>query len=116
MDGDGVDNDSDCRPRDEFTTTIPAEVTAHITRSLFWWDDPPNSTLYDVFRGTLATGIASATCIAHDHPGNAVSISSDNPGIGQGYFYLVRGTNPCGVGTLGTGAGGAERVPGTECP
>ena len=123
MDGDGVDNDADCAPRIRGITAVPSEVTdVRFTRfsmqpyHILRWNDPPNATEFDVFRGLIVGGLAGADCILHSYYDQALAIAlNDTPAPGQGYFYLVRGRNVCGVGTLGAGAGGAERVPGSEC-
>ena len=85
-----------------------------------------SSTLYDVVRGTLpglpvGSG-AGESCLAsgYDPPpvfGTTLAeldVSAD-PMSGEGFWFLVRGSNGCGVGTYGSESGGAERT--TEsCP
>ena len=76
------------------------------------------ATVYDVMRGRVSElpvgGGASETCLA-----SGVSTTqmpdTTTPALGTALYYLVRGTNVCGVGTWGTTSAGAEHVT-LACP
>ncbi len=91
------------------------------TRDEIEWDsDAPNSgagTVYDVLKGetgTLPVGGASESCLG---PGTASTTMMDTtiPPSGAAYYYLVRGSNVCAVGTYGFDSGLIERVS-SACP
>jgi hypothetical protein len=88
------------------------------------WSADPAATSYQLLRGTLANlpvgsaGGAFETCIATV----AATSASDptTPGEGSGFYYLVRGTGPCGTpADYGMwGSGGNPTTPRTSpaCP
>jgi hypothetical protein len=53
-------------------------------------------------------GKPAETCLAPDS-GSTQFVDATTPAIGTGHYYLVRGSNVCGVGTYGTTSGGAPR-------
>lgn len=59
-------------------------------------------------------GGAAKTCLASGGTGNQVTDASVPP-PGAGFYYLVRGSNVCGVGTYGATSAGVERVT-SACP
>jgi len=64
------------------------------------------ATQFDLSSGSLGAqsgfSLASGSCLASSVPGNSYSDSRPAPALGSGYWYLIRATNSCGVGTLGT--------------
>jgi spore coat protein A len=75
----------------------------------------PAGTVFDVARGLanqLPVGAgASETCLATAVPATATT-DGTRPGVGQAFWYLVRGRHPCGTGTYGYAA--ANGVPTAE--
>ena len=75
---------------------------------LYWLTNPIFSG-YRLFRGALnqlAIGSCGGCFWAGPEPPAA---GGETPAEGEGWFYLVAGTNPTGVGSLGKGSDGAER-------
>ena len=77
-----------------------------------------DGTTYEVLRGDLdglpvGTGVGE-TCLG---PGSTDTslVDSETPADGAGYYYLVRGSNPCGTGGYGTDSEGLPRDSAT-CP
>ena len=64
---------------------------------------------YNLFRGAL-TGLALGSCggCFWSGPGPP-ALDGGTPSPGEGWFYLVAGTNLTGVGSLGTRSDGSER-------
>jgi hypothetical protein len=64
---------------------------------------------YHLFRGAL-TGLALGSCggCFWSGPGPP-ALDGGTPSPGEGWFYLVAGNNPTGVGSLGTRSDGSER-------
>jgi hypothetical protein len=128
QDGDGTKDGQDCAPGNAQVWSLPGEAEAPalphdrltgITTII--WSAPvtiggvPSSILYDTLRSTSPSSFtASAICL---ETGGADTTSSDaqSPPSGQVFYYLVRGTNACGGGALGTGPGGAPRTA-RSCP
>ena len=123
-DGDGAAA-CDCAPADGGTYAIPGEVTGLTidadARTLRWnsaTQAAGSSTLHNVLRGSLRElpvgGGASETCLS---VGQAAATLADPavPIQHEGFWYLVRGRNACGVGTYGASSGGVERISVT-CP
>jgi hypothetical protein len=124
-DADGVADACDCAPADGGATKVPSEVgDLRVGRdkvTLTWYSAASGAgqaTVHDVLRsflGELPVGTGpSETCVAS---GVAEARAEDpqTPGSGQGFGYLVRGRNSCGIGTYGFASDGAERLS-TACP
>ncbi|ANM29936.1 hypothetical protein ABI59_10650 [Acidobacteria bacterium Mor1] len=94
------------------TPTPPQEVKELRAESAngFVWNTLPGA-LYDALRGSLPgpVGTSGEICI-----GTSLAVAELDdfqvPAPGQGFFYLVRGTNECGAGTYGGDSAGIERV------
>jgi hypothetical protein len=123
-DGDGVLPSCDCAPADPGVFAEPPEVSGvrfEERETLAWTTVAPDAgdgTAYDVLRGNVG-GLpvgqgASETCL---QPGLADTTwqDGDDPALGAAFYYLVRATNACGMGTYGTRSSGAERVS-SACP
>jgi hypothetical protein len=88
------------------------------------WDADPQSKRYDVIRGDVANlaifgstvNLGAVTCLEDDSRDNQTIGSEDaaQPGPGQVFFYLYRGTvgQPEVTGSFGQGTGARERVAG----
>ena len=104
--------------------TVAPEVTGvkpGATKSTVAWDALPPAAgptpTYDLMRGSLAEfpvgGKPAETCVATTTATSAGDAAT--PGVGSGFYYLVRGSNTCGVGGYGTRSNGTPRTP-TVCP
>ncbi|MGH3864269.1 hypothetical protein [Actinokineospora sp.] len=82
-------------------------------RTLTW--TAPSGTygaaLFDVLRSTDRRDFGAASCIEVDDA-DAAAQAVEDPPIGQIFYYLVRGGNRCGEGTVGFASSGAERTAG----
>lgn len=79
------------------------------TGQIRWLANPVFSG-YQIFRGLLSQlpeGLYGGCFWVG--PGPPAS-DGENPAAGEGWCYLVAGTNPTGLGTLGTGGDGSERL------
>ncbi len=124
-DGDGYNDSVDCAPNDAGVWAAPAEagglLVAADKTTLSWTTlaaQAGPATTYDVLRGDAAqlpvgTG-PGESCLASQLAATSFASAAD-PGAGQGFYYLVRGRNTCGVGTYGSTSGGAPRTT-TACP
>jgi hypothetical protein len=113
-DADGAGDPCDCAPNDVGSWRLPPEVSAlsangHFPTSLVWGDLSATAgpaVVYDVVTGSLSRfpgpdPFGDAACLAY---GLSVSSALDerpSPFPGDGYWYLVRGSNICGAGTFG---------------
>ena len=122
-DGDGVLQGCDCAPLDSSTFSPPPEVSGlsfNGTSALTWTSSAPDagaSTVYDLLRGStteLPVGNGSEVCLTSGQ-GLPEWSDPDAPPVGASFFYLVRATNACGVGTYGYASTAAERVS-AACP
>ena len=87
------------------------------------WSMSAGSTTSSVLRGRLSDlpvgpGGIEETCLEIDVLGSSTTDAED-PGTGEGFWYLIRGGNSCGDGTYGyeweSGATGTQRQS-TTCP
>lgn len=120
FDGDDAGDICDCAPTLAGAFAFPPEVPelawpSHV--KLTWTSVLPlsgSAGTHVVFRGTLGefpVG-SSSNCTSSTTQGNSL-VDSATPPPGAGFWYLVRGINACGGGTLGTWGTGVERtVPG----
>jgi hypothetical protein len=124
LDGDGVQNASDCAPSDPSAWGVPVEVTglaiASDDQTLSWESQAVSAgtgTVYDAVRGitsALPVGNAGETCLASGS-GTSEVVDGAAPPSGSAFYYLVRAKNACGVGTYGTRTGGTPRTT-AACP
>jgi len=124
LDNDGHGDPCDCNPQDGGAFAVPGEVTGLQWNDSFFftWDPVQPSagvgTLNDLLRGPIA-GLPTGP----NNPGPTLACGLQGssfqdgavPKVGEGFWYLLRGRNSCGVGTLGIGTGGSARV-GLSCP
>ncbi len=124
-DGDAAGDACDCAPNDAGVFAIPAEVAGLRISSdgatLVWQSSQPvagSATVHDVLRGRLGElpvgSGAGETCVAAGTAGSSAS-DLEEPGLGAGFWYLVRGRNACGTGTYGVDSAGVTRVS-SVCP
>jgi len=123
-DHDGVRDEVDCAPADGTAFVVPREVNGARFRSgtLLEWNSAVvgsgSGARYDVTRGVLSQlppGLGSAeTCLANDATARTLTDGAI-PTLGTGFYYLVRASNPCGVGSFGAGSSGVPRNTGA-CP
>ncbi len=124
-DGDGAGDPCDCAPFDSTVFAIPGEATNvrwPIGKATIEWDSlagtAGSASLYDVMRGRTGQWPVGSgppeTCLAS---GAASTSLNDNstPSVDSGYYDLVRGENPCGIGSYGFSTGNEERVT-AACP
>ena len=113
-DNDGVPNEADCAPRDPAIAGAPSVVLSFpsSTDSMTWTEQDENTT-YRVWRGDLASGITSATCVVD---GLAVPLwTTETPEPGEARFYLVAADADCGSSNAGADIAGIDR-PVPTCP
>jgi hypothetical protein len=126
-DTDGVGNDCDCAPANSSVFTAPGDFGGPRLGErgdhdlLEWCSDELKvgpGTSYDVLRGSVdelpVGGVPPDTCL-HDNLTSPTTTDTEIPLAGRAFFYLVRGTNACGVGTWGFQSDGAERFS-AACP
>jgi len=112
-DEDGVFNGGDCAPGDASQWQAPGEVTnlqvnspSHLA-----WDAQlsadPTPASYEVAGALLSTlpgnGVGLASCLSGLLAVAQWDDARPDPPVGDGYYYLVRATKPCGSGGFGAG-------------
>jgi len=119
-DGDGAGDVCDCAPVDGGDHP-PRRILGLALENLesgattLMWPPVAGADTYSVTRGDMpASGTWApdqyGQCIEPSLPGSTYTDPAV-PASGEGFIYLVGGTNgQCGAGSLGFGAGGAERV------
>ena len=123
-DGDCVQDALDCAPADATAFAAPTvirNVQFASPASRSWGSGQSTGgtgTFHDVMRGSLAQfPVGSGTgeaCLANG-AADATLPEATVPAVGTGFYYLVRGSNACGVGTYGFTTSSAERAS-TTCP
>jgi N-acetylneuraminic acid mutarotase len=131
-DGDGAGCSADCNDADPGSFAIPSEVSqlniAGDKVELQWRSATGGVGLamrYDIVRGSpaeLPVGSGgSEMCLESDYAPSGIDptkVKLDDPEVpdpGAAFWYLVRATNGCGIGTYGATSGGEERVS-ASCP
>ncbi len=118
-DDDGMLDACDCAPGDPSAFRVPWEVQRfRLDRdktTLRWSSAVPDAgdgTRHDVLRGDVADlsahGVGGGTCLARDLDGDSLE-DPDVPAPGSARWYLVRGRNACGPGSLGPDSAGSPR-------
>ena len=113
IDGDGIDNGTDCDPRDPlFSDTVEVDgVRFGAVDARLLWDDVAPDTTYAVYEGDLFAGPNSAACVAGGIATTVFTTSTISPG--EGRFYLVATEDSC-ASTGSTSAGTGRPLP--ACP
>ena len=132
-DGDGAGCVVDCDDSDPGVLAAPGAVSgvqfAADKVALQWTSMSAaagDATAYDIVRGALPefpVGSGGAElCLGASYtpspgpdPETVALDDAELPASGSGFWYLVRATNGCGVGTYGTTSAGQERIT-TACP
>lgn len=112
-DGDVAGDVCDCAPSDPGSFAIPAEVTGLLlfggNFATLTWDAPieqaGSGAHYDVVTGSLSVlraggSFNGATCLAQQLTEPTTVDNRPTP-AGDGFWYLARSRNVCGVGTYG---------------
>jgi photosystem II stability/assembly factor-like uncharacterized protein len=117
-DGDGSDNLTDCAPDDGGAFAAPGEVGGLVLGAggALGWSSlagaAGSATTYQVLRGRTdelpVGGGVSETCLVST---TATPAASDPDAVreGQGFWYLVRARNACGIGSYGETSAGEPR-------
>ncbi len=115
FDRDGTAGGSDCNDLDPDVQHAPAEIASvalskvgGATR-LSWTSQDPTAgvaTTYDVVSGLLldlrsSGGFAAAICLQNGILDTPFDDPRSAPAAGNGFYYLLRGRNSCGIGTYG---------------
>lgn len=114
-DGDGVLDSADCAPANPGAFAVPAEVSGLVCAGddISWSSQAGSAgvaTVYDVVRGFLPmNGAPPSQCLA-DGSASATMADPSVPAAGGFYWYQVRASNVCGVGTYGKASNGTPRV------
>jgi hypothetical protein len=121
-DGDFRGDICDCAPLDGGAFVVPSEiggVAVAANRVTVSWT-PSNSgsgATYQLVRGELAGFPVGSSplesCLGPVPPGTSFG-DPTLPSTGSGFWYLVRASNICGVGTYGSGNGATRQSP--ACP
>jgi hypothetical protein len=102
----------------------PLAVPDEAVNARFWsplllqWDAQPTASGYAVIRGVLGAfpvgpGLDDEVCFGSLPDPQLYDGSL--PAVGSGYWYLTRGENACGAGTIGAQSDGSPRTT-TTCP
>lgn len=117
-DGDTVPDGCDCAPDDPDAQAPPdtAPFPLHVRdRGTLSW--PSVASAHQLARGRLSVlrplGDFSGTCASLGPAG--LTLDTELPGVGDGFWYLVRGINDCGQGPFVPGSDGLP-PPVSACP
>jgi len=121
-DNDGVPDGADCAPFvnsvSESAGVLGATLSFGSTTTEMRWVRIAHANVYNVWRGTFGGGAAFGydhTCFGSEVPA-VVTAVADEPAPGNGYYYLVAGSNVCGGGgSLGTDSAGLARPEDGAC-
>jgi hypothetical protein len=110
LDGDGIDNASDCAPNSPGVSGLPGAIGDVLTldgNNLTWARSAQGHTS-NLYRGMIvggATDPGTATCLLPELPG-VMATDPSEPAAGIAWFYLVGARNVCGDSFIGAGTGG----------
>ncbi len=110
----------DCLPNDDLAFQLPFEVRGEAFLGpalVFDAPLPAPDTTYQVIRGDLDDlPVGSTTAEACADLADTYAHDPEAPAAGRGFFYLIRGVNACGTGTLGKTSSGVARATTAVCP
>ena len=87
-------------------------------KARYTWAAAADATRYDVVRGSTSAfpvGPGGGDEVCFDNLAGAALVDTAVPSPAQGFWYLSRGENACGIGTFGTQSDGSPRSA-TTCP
>jgi PKD repeat protein len=116
-DGDGYPLCGDCAPGNPASPpAMTSQLSFAADKTTIQWVSMPGATTYELLRGTLS-GLASYdhACLQTGLPGPAGLDASLPSALQKGFYYLSRGRDGCGVGSVGTSSSGLPR-PNPACP
>ena len=127
-DADGADNNADCAPADPSAFAPPSEISPVAVERVspadarLSWPSASGTagtgTVYDVARGNLSdlpvAGTGTSGTLACAVAATEV-VDATVPAPSEGFYYLVRARNACGIGTWGNSSAGLPRASGA-CP
>ena len=125
VDGDGVANALDCAAQDPTVWSPPSEVRDVLPLATvpfqLTWTAQAQGAIYDVVVGSLSAmainaGVTDASCTAQNLSQPSWSGTQAKLAVGDGYYYLVRARNACGVGDYGSNSDLVPRAPLGACP
>jgi len=124
-DGDGRGDACDCAPADPKAWASAGEITnlGFDPGGALVWDpvaaQAGPGTLYEILRG-LVTDLTRGASYADECVVTMVDEPSfldlSSPAVGEAVWYMVRGNNACGDGTLGVRSSGLVRQSTVTCP
>lgn len=116
-DGDGTLDLGDCAPGNGAFWAQPGvtrdvrvdKVVASTDVTVSWTSQDATTgtgTGYDIVSGLLSelradTDFSRGGCLVDQHADTPYTDTRGNPGAGDGHYFLLRATNPCGSGTYG---------------
>jgi hypothetical protein len=121
-DADTVPDDTDCAPADATSWALPGEASDLVLAqspgtTRLTWSAPSDlgGTVvgYDVLASATANDFSGGACLLEGGPATTFD-DTDPPAPGVLRAYLVRATNPCGNGSLGSATAGPRPSP--ACP
>jgi hypothetical protein len=128
-DGDGIGDVTDCSPLDG-TLWAPATEVSGVSLGAATGTDVEVSwstqavtagtaTTYDLVTGLLGDLIAdgdfrNAACLVDDHADTPFTDVQGDPPSGSAHYFLVRASNPCGIGGYGDGSASPDPRDGLE--
>ena len=109
-------DDTDCNPSSSTVIAKPglvqgmkvSPIMASTNVSVSWTSQDPTAgseTVYDGVTGLLSQlrqdgNYTRASCLVNNHPDTPYTDTRTLPSAGDGYYYLFRGHNTCGVGSF----------------
>ena len=111
-DNDLVNDGGDCAPQDATAFALPSEVsglelTGTAPEMTFTLQNVGSGTVYEVISGLTGRlipsgGINEAFCLRDSISSSYYHDDRPDPPLGETWFYLMRASNACGDGTLGS--------------
>jgi uncharacterized protein (DUF1800 family) len=77
--------------------------------SVFLWTSVTTATSYNVYRGLVSTRRQGEGAECHGRVTNRALKTTENPPVGDAFYYLVTAESDAGEGTIGSGTGGLAR-------
>jgi len=79
------------------------------------WDPIPGAASYDLLRGPFSGAFAYTHSCRFTGFTNPIVDDGPIPAVDSGFYYLARGVNVCGAGSLGAASDATPR-PNPPCP